>query len=220
MKHTATLLALGMLAALPPAAHAGTFASACTSQNLNVGVKMAQSSFFRQFHNQDLTQSITELRESAQADMANGNVESCGLKAATINAMLKDPARARITLTEYQSSVASASGGAVVNTHSVPAGPHITQEQLMGRELRSINNKTLGVITGMVYSQTGQPLYITLTPPASVQATTPIDHLTVPVGLLLVGSNPHVMYVSVNSRDFWKEPRFRSVDVPQVEPAG
>ena len=214
---TTTLLALGAVAAAPLAAQAESFSGSCNPQSLNVGVKMAEDPFFRQFHNQDLVQSINQLRKAAQADMAAGAIEACGIKAATINAMVKDPAHARVTLADYQSRQAAASGGAVANTHSVPAGPHYTQEQLMGTQLRSLNNDTLGTITGVIYSQTGQPLYVTVTPPASVQAQTSTGSLTVPVGMLLVGASKSDMYVSLTSKDFWNEPRFREA---AIQPAG
>lgn len=217
MKTTTTFLALGILAA-PIAAHADSFTSACTSQNLNVGVKMAQDPFFRQFHNQDLVQSITQLRKSAEMDMQSGNTESCGIKAATISAMVKDPAHARVTLADYQSRQAASTGAAVVNTQSVAPGHHFSQAELMGTPLKSLNNETLGTITGVVYSQTGQPLYVTITPTASTQANISAGNLVVPVGMLLVGNNPGTMYVSLNSGDFWNEPRFR--DVQAIQPAG
>ncbi len=215
---TTTLLALGAVAAAPLAApHAQSFAGSCNPQSLNVGVKMTEDPFFRQFHNQDLVQSINALRKAAQIDMAAGNTEACGIKAATINAMVQDPAHARVTLADFQSRQAAATGAAVPNTHSVPAGAHYTQEQLMGTQLRSLNNDTLGTITGIIYSQSGQPLYVTVTPQASVQAQTPIDTLTVPVGMLLVGNSSKSMYVSLSTADFWKEPRFRETS---IQPAG
>lgn len=210
---TTTILALGAVAAAPLAAQADSFSGSCNPQSLNVGVKMTEDPFFRQFHNQDLVQSINALRKSAQTDMAAGNTEACGIKAATINAMVKDPAHARVTLADFQSRQAAASGAAVTNTHSVPAGPSYTQEQLMGTQLKSLNNDTLGTITGIVYSQSGQPLYVTVTPQASVQAKTSIDTLTVPVGMLLVGNNAKNMFVSLSTADFWKEPRFRETAV-------
>ncbi len=218
---TTTLLALGAVAAAPlagpVAAQAETFSGSCNPQSLNVGVKMAQDPFFREFHNQDLVRNINQLRKAAEADMAAGNTEACGIKAATINAMVKDPAHARVTLADYQSRQAAVTGAAVANTHSVPAGPHYTQQQLMGMPLRSLNNDTVGTITGVIYSASGQPLYVTVTPPASVQAQTSTGSLTVPVGMLLVGANKKDMYVSLNSKEFWSEPRFRE---GAIQPAG
>lgn len=216
-KLTTTLLAMGAVAAAPVLANAESFSGACNPQSLNVGVKMTQDPFFRQFHNQDLVQSINQLRKAAEADMAAGATEACGIKAATINAMVKDPAHARVTLADYQSRQAAATGAAVANTHSVPTGPHYTQAQLMGMPLRSLNNDIVGTITGVIYSQSGQPLYVTVTPPASVQAKTATGSLTVPVGMLLVGATKADMYVSLNSQDFWNEPRFREA---AIQPAG
>lgn len=207
---------VGTLAALPMASNADSFASACNRSTLNVGVKMVQDPFFRQFHNQDLVTSINHLRKSAQTDMDAGNLESCGIKAATISAMVKDPAHARVTLADFQSRQAAATGAPVVGTHSVAPGRHFTQEELMGTSLRSLNNENLGTITGVVYSQTGQPLYITLTPRPTSQAAG--TSMMVPVGLLLVGNMPGTMYVSLNSGDFWNEPRFR--DAQTIQPAG
>ena len=212
-------LMLGAIVALPLSANAEmsheSFAAACTTQNLNVGVRMAEDPFFRQFHNQDIVQSITAMRSSAENDMSHGNLEACGIKAATISAMVKDPGHARVTLADYQSRQAAITGNAVVNTETVAPGHHFTQAELMGTPLKSLNNETLGTITGVVYSQTGQPLYVTLTPKANAPQT---GSLLVPVGLLLVGNNPGSMYVSLNSGDFWNEPRFR--DVQTIQPAG
>ena len=216
MKTTILCLALGVVAA-PVLANANNFAAACTKQNLNIGVKMAEAPFFRQFHNQDLVTGITQLRRSAEADMAAGNMESCGIKAATVSAMAKDPSHARVTLADYQSRQAASTGAAVVNTQSVAPGHHFTQSELIGTPLKSLNNETLGTITGVVYSQTGQPLYVTITPDAAQQLNMSISSLVVPVGLLLVGNTPGNMYVSLNSGDFWNEPRFR--DVQSIQPA-
>lgn len=225
----ATLTAFGLLAALPLAANAqsmnastgqphdvlrDSFSAACNDQNLNVGVQMAEDPFFRQFHNQDLVQSINQLRKSAQNDMASGRTEACGIKAATVSAMVKDPAHARVTLADFQSRQAAVTGGAVVSTESVAPGHHFTQAELMGIPLKSLNNETLGTITGVVYSQTGQPLYVTLTPTTNAPQT---SSMMVPVGLLLVGNNPGSMYISLNSRDFWNEPRFH--DLRAISPA-
>lgn len=224
MKVPVTTAFLGAIAlwAAPVQAQSTTqapsMAQACTEQNLSIGVKMAQSSFYRQFHNQDLAQALTDLRRAAQNDMARGDMAACGLKATTLQAMLANPAEARVTLAAYQSQAAAQSGQAVHSSLSVADGRTISQQELMGMPLRSLNGDILGVITGVTASPNGQPLYITATPTEAVQATTPVGSLTVPVGLLLVNDTTRNMYVALSTADFWREPRFR--DNTGIQPAG
>lgn len=213
---SAAILAAGA-AAMPLAVQAESFAAACSAENLNVGVQLAQKKFFRESFNQDIVKSINELRDSAEADMKAGNVESCGFKATAVNAMVKNPARARVTLADFQSRQASITGAPVTKTLSVKDGRRISQQQLIGMNLKSVNGEKLGTITGAIYSETGQPLYLIAAPSRQMEATTATSSLTVPVGILLVGSNPRDMYVSLSSREFWKDPRFQNA--PGVEPS-
>lgn len=194
-------------------------ASACTESNLTTGVKLAQSDFYRAYHNQDLVRALNQLREGAENDMARGDLQACGLKATTIQAMLDDPAGARVTLSEYQSRAAAQTGQAVNSTLTVGNGRSISQQQLMGMPLKSLNSDVVGTITGIVNSASGQPLYVTVTPSEKMQATTPVSTLTVPVSMLLVNDNPNFMYVALSTRDFWQEPRFRD-NAATIQPAG
>ncbi len=219
MKVPATAAVLAAISILPSPAQAQDAAAACTSQNLNTGVKLAQSDFYRAYHNQDLVKAINELRSAAQTDLARGDLVACGQKATAIQAMLGSPATARVTLAEYQSQIASQSGQAVQSTLTVGEGRQISQQQLMGMPLKSLNSDTLGTITGVVNSASGQPLYVTVTPSKYVQSTTPVSSLTVPVSMLLVNDNHHFMYVALNTQDFWKEPRFRD-NAAAIQPAG
>lgn len=219
MKVPATAAVLAAITFLAAPAHAQDAASACTSQNLTTGVKLAQSDFYRAYHNQDLVQAINELRASAETDLARGDLQACGQKATAIQAMLGSPATARVTLAEYQSHIASQSGQAVQSTLTVGEGRQISQQQLMGMPLKSLNSDTLGTITGVVNSASGQPLYVTVTPSKQVQATTPVSSLTVPVGMLLVNDMRQFMYVALTTQDFWKEPRFRD-NAATIQPAG
>ena len=214
---TAAVCAAATLLALPVSAQ-DAVAAACTGPNLVTGVKMAESPFYREFHNQDLVKAINELRRSAEADMARGDMLACGQKATAIQAMLGSPSTARVTLAEYQSRVAAQTGQSVQSTLTVGEGRHITQQELMGMPLKSLSGDTLGTITGVIYSASGQPLYISATPSQAVQATTPVSSLTVPVSMLLTKSSARVMYVALSTQEFWKEPRFRDT-AAAIQPA-
>ncbi len=187
-----------------------SMASACTAQNLSVGVQVAQSPFYREFHNQDLVRTIADLRRSAETDMRTGNLEACGLKAATIQAMVNEPAKARVTFAAYRSQMAAHNGTAVQSGFSVPDGRHVANKELMGMPLLSLDGKRLGTISGVVTSRAGHPLYLTVTPQAKMQATTPTGMLHVPVSLLLVNDSTRAMYVGLNRAQFLNEPRFRA----------
>jgi len=217
MKVPATAAVLAVMTVLAAPAQAAVVA--CTGSNLNTGVKLAQSDFYRAYHNQDLVKAIAQLRRDAEADMARGDMQACSLKATTIQAMLEDPAGARVTLSEYQSRAAAQTGQSVQSTLTVGEGRKISQQQLMGMPLKSLNSDTLGTITGVVNSSSGQPLYVTVTPSQQMQATTPVSTLTVPVSMLLVNDMHQFMYVALSTQDFWKEPRFRD-NAAAIQPAG
>ena len=202
--HTTTVYTTTAPSAAP------SMASACTRQNLAVGVQVAQSPFYREFHNRDLVKIIADLRRSAEADMRAGNIEACGLKAATIQAMVNEPAKARVTFADYRSRSAAQSGAAVQSGFSVPEGRHIANKELMGMPLLSLDGKQLGTITGVTSSRTGQPLYLSITPSASLKAKSQGTLLHVPVSLLLVNDTTRVMYVGLNKKQFMNEPRFRA----------
>ncbi len=219
MKVPATVAIYAALGLVALPLHAQDAASACTTENLSTGVKLAQSDFYRAYHNQDLVKAIGQLRASAEADVARGDLVSCGQKAAAIQAMLANPATARVTLAEYQSQIASISGQAVNSTLTVGEGRKVSQQQLMGMPLKSLNSDTLGTITGIVHSASGQPLYVTVTPSQHMQANTPVASLTVPVSMLLVNDMSQFMYVALSTDDFWNEPRFRD-NAAAIQPAG
>ncbi|TKW62009.1 MAG: hypothetical protein DI628_05150 [Blastochloris viridis] len=219
MKVPATAAVLAAMTVVTATAQAQDAAAACTSSNLNTGVKLAQSDFYRAYHNQDLVKAISQLRRDAEADMARGDMQACGLKATTIQAMLEDPAGARVTLSDYQSRAAAQTGQSVQSTLTVGEGRKISQQQLMGMPLKSLNSDTLGTITGVINSANGRPLYVTVTPSQKMQATTPVSTLTVPVSMLLVNDMKQFMYVALSTQDFWNEARFRD-NAAVIQPAG
>lgn len=219
MKVPVTAAVFAALTVLAAPLQAQNVASACTTQNLTTGVKLAQSDFYRAYHNQDLVKAISLLRQQAEADMARGDMLACGLKATTIQAMLQDPAGARVTLSDYQSQAAAQTGQPVQSTLTVGEGRKISQQQLMGMPLKSLNSDTLGTITGIINSSSGQPLYVTVTPSRQMQANSPVNTLTVPVSMLLVNDMRQFMYVALSTRDFWQESRFRD-NTAAIQPAG
>jgi hypothetical protein len=219
MKVPATAAVFAALALLAVPAQAQTAASACTTENLTTGVTLAQSDFYRAYHNQDLVKAINQLRQGAEDDIARGDLQACGLKAATIQAMLQNPVAARVTLSDYQSQAAAQTGQAVHSSLTVSEGRKISQQQLMGMPLKSLNSDTLGIITGIINSASGQPLYVTVTPSQQMQTTTSTSSLTVPVSLLVVNDMRQFMYVALSTKDFWNESRFRD-NAPTIQPAG
>lgn len=192
------LLAAALLAA-PGLARAQSAAASCNKANLSIDTRMAQKDFFREFHNQDLVRNMHNLRQAAIADRNAGRFEECGTKAAILQTMVNNPPYARVALAEFQAKQASVTGG---RASTVADGPRLSQQQLIGASLYSVNEVNLGTVSGLVYSRTGQPLYLTLQPAAGAPVS---KQVLVPVGLLLVDAKPDTLYVAVRARDFWKQ---------------
>ena len=189
---------------------AGMAAAECTIVDTNMEAKLRDNPDTRAGYSITLTRDVRDLRNAAWTLQAYGKEDACQEVADAINELVSDPKEAKRT---------SGSGEMIAGWREAPEGydyeaataitemnGQVRANEVIGTDVRSANNETIGEVSDIVFDPKGSPAYAVIAYGGFLGLGE--DESAVPFGQLKVSEDGEVLYISMTGEQLEKAPRF------------